>query len=88
MAAASSTAPPPRGGAREDDAAYTLSYRHVFGVKSDVRSNVHFFDETQLVYPVGHTTVLYQTDQKTQRFFPGTEGYQEITALTVSPNKR
>lgn len=84
MAAASSS----RAAPREDDAAYQLSYRHVFGVKSDVPTNVHFFDETQLVYPVGHTTVVYQTDQKTQRFFPGTEGYQEITAVTVSPNKR
>merc|ERR550514_538522 len=68
--------------------AITLSYRHVFGVKADVKSNVHFAEETQIIYPAGHNTILYYTDQKMQRFFNGIEGTDEITCLAVSPSKR
>jgi len=66
----------------------TLSLRHVFGLKSDVTSNVHYVDETQLLYPAGHNTVLYSTDQKTQKIFPGTPDAEAIACLALSPNKR
>ncbi|CAE8711809.1 unnamed protein product, partial [Polarella glacialis] len=66
-----------------------LAHRHVFGLKSGVKGNVHFTDETHLLYPAGHNTILYYADQKTQwRVFPGSEGSEGITCLTVSPNKK
>eukprot|EP00742_Colponemidia_sp_Colp-10_P003011 GILJ01003213.1.p1 GENE.GILJ01003213.1~~GILJ01003213.1.p1 ORF type:complete len:1307 (+),score=279.75 GILJ01003213.1:41-3922(+) len=69
-------------------AAATLTHRHVFGLKGDVKDDVHYVDENLVVYPSGHNTVLYNTESKTQRFFPGTEGTEGITALAVSPSKR
>ncbi|CAD7922808.1 unnamed protein product [Amoebophrya sp. A25] len=75
-----------RGGASGGGDSYQLSYRACFGLKSDVKHNVHFFEETQLVYPAGHTTVLLY--DKSQRFFPGTDGTEEITCMAISPNKR
>ncbi len=74
--------------ALQNEQSYTLSYRHAFGLKANVKNNLHFFDETQILYPAGHTTVLYYIDQKTQRFFPGTDGTEEITCLAISPNKK
>ena len=65
-----------------------LSHRHIFGVKANVKGNVHFTDEAQVLYPAGHNTVQYQMDLKTQRLFPGTEGSEGITCLSVSPNKK
>jgi len=66
----------------------TLSHRHVFGLKADVKNNVHYAEENQVIYPAGHNTILYYTDHKTQRFFPGVEGTDGITCLAVSPSKR
>eukprot|EP00397_Hematodinium_sp_SG-2012_P002542 GEMP01002549.1.p1 GENE.GEMP01002549.1~~GEMP01002549.1.p1 ORF type:complete len:1215 (+),score=317.57 GEMP01002549.1:306-3950(+) len=76
------------GAGRRDEAGAFLSLRHVFGLKPDVRCNVHYVDETQLLYPAGHNTVLYNTEQKTQRLFPGTPDAESITCLALSPNKR
>jgi hypothetical protein len=65
-----------------------LEHVHVFGLKGDVKDNVWYIDETLLLYPAGHNTVLYHTDTNVQRFIHGTDGTEGITALTVSSNKR
>ncbi len=46
----------------------TLEPTYVFGLKSDVNDNVHYVDETTVVYPAGSTLVVYNVDTKTQRF--------------------
>eukprot|EP00930_Biecheleria_cincta_P085307 TRINITY_DN746_c0_g1_i2.p1 TRINITY_DN746_c0_g1~~TRINITY_DN746_c0_g1_i2.p1 ORF type:complete len:1283 (-),score=294.40 TRINITY_DN746_c0_g1_i2:68-3874(-) len=66
-----------------------LVHRHVFGLKGGVKGNVHFTDETHLLYPAGHNTILYHADQKTQiRVYPGSEGSEGITCLAASPNRK
>ena len=65
-----------------------LIHRHVFGIKGDVRDPVAFLDEQTVLYPAGHNTVLYNLENRTQRFLPGTEKTEEITAIAVSPNKK
>mmetsp|Transcript_9007 Transcript_9007/g.25093 ORF Transcript_9007/g.25093 Transcript_9007/m.25093 type:complete len:1245 (-) Transcript_9007:111-3845(-) len=75
--------------ADKDARAVSLAHRHVFGLKSNVKGNVHFTDETHVLYPAGHNTILYSADQKVQsRVFPGTEGSEGITSLAVSPNRK
>jgi hypothetical protein len=72
-----------------DNSHLSLSYKHVFGVKTNVYNNcIHYADENKVVYPVGHTTVIYDIDHKFQRFFSGTEGAVEITCVAMSPNRR
>eukprot|EP00927_Polykrikos_kofoidii_P044410 TRINITY_DN38389_c0_g1_i1.p1 TRINITY_DN38389_c0_g1~~TRINITY_DN38389_c0_g1_i1.p1 ORF type:complete len:1288 (+),score=271.17 TRINITY_DN38389_c0_g1_i1:192-4055(+) len=73
-----------------DERAVSLAHRHVFGLRSNVKGNIHFTDqETQILYPAGHNTILYLTDQRVQsRVFPGTEGGEGITCLAVSPNRK
>ena len=51
--------------------AVSLSYRHIFGLRSEVRDNIHYIDETSVLYPVGHAVVIYAIDSKSQRVFPG-----------------
>jgi len=67
---------------------FSLAHKHVFGLKGQANHNVHFAEETQIIYPAGNNTVMYHTDHKTQRFFPGSDGTNGITALAISPNKR
>jgi WD40 repeat protein len=66
----------------------TLSHRHVFGLKADVRCNVHYAEETQIIYPAGASAVLWLADQKQQKFFHGFEGAEGITCLAVNATKR
>jgi len=68
--------------------AITLSHRHVFGLKADVKNNVHYAEETQIIYPAGTNTILWLADQKRQSFFQGPEGAEGITCLAVNSTKR
>jgi WD40 repeat protein len=58
------------------------------GLKADVKSNVHYAEETQIIYPAGTNTILWLADQKTQKFFQGNEGAEGITCLAVNSTKR
>ncbi|KAH9523432.1 Cilia- and flagella-associated protein 57 [Bulinus truncatus] len=62
--------------------------RYIFGLKSGVSGNVCYHDEQTIVYPAGSNCVLYNIDQKTQKFIQGTDKSEETTALAVSPNRR
>eukprot|EP00398_MALV-I-01_sp_L67-1_P000447 gene447-864_t len=73
---------------QEKSLAISLQHRHAFGLKADVRCNVHYAEENQIIYPTGHNTVMYHTEDKTQKFFSASENCSGITALAVSPSKR
>ncbi|PIK39548.1 putative cilia- and flagella-associated protein 57 [Apostichopus japonicus] len=62
--------------------------RHSFGLKGDVSGNVCFADEQTIVYPSGANTLLYNIDQKSQRFIPGSDKSTGTSAMCVSPNRR
>eukprot|EP00930_Biecheleria_cincta_P056908 TRINITY_DN42926_c0_g1_i1.p1 TRINITY_DN42926_c0_g1~~TRINITY_DN42926_c0_g1_i1.p1 ORF type:complete len:1216 (-),score=324.29 TRINITY_DN42926_c0_g1_i1:285-3932(-) len=68
--------------------AITLAHRHVFGLKADVKNNIHYAEETQLIYPAGTNAILWAADQKRQDFFQGNEGAEGITCLAVNATKR
>ena len=62
--------------------------RHVFGAKGDVRANVHYLDETTVLYAAGNQIVLHHVESNTQRFVPGAPDAEGITALALSPNRK
>lgn len=62
--------------------------RHIFGLKSGVNGNICYHDEQTIVYPSGANCILYNIDQKTQKFIPGTDKSEGMTAIAVSPNRR
>ncbi|KAL4237175.1 Cilia- and flagella-associated protein 57 [Mactra antiquata] len=62
--------------------------RHIFGLKSGVSGNICYHDEQTIVYPSGANCILYNIDQKVQKFIPGTDKSEGMTALAVSPNRR
>eukprot|EP01012_Entosiphon_sulcatum_P014150 TRINITY_DN1923_c0_g1_i1.p1 TRINITY_DN1923_c0_g1~~TRINITY_DN1923_c0_g1_i1.p1 ORF type:complete len:1205 (+),score=349.53 TRINITY_DN1923_c0_g1_i1:90-3704(+) len=65
-----------------------LSKRHAFGVKADVKDNIHYIDDTTVAFPVGRNVVIYNTQSNTQKFIPGAEKTDAITAMALSPNKK
>lgn len=62
--------------------------RHIFGLRSSIAGNIAFHDEQTIVYPSGANCILYNTDAKSQRFIPGSEKSEGMTAMVVSPNRR
>ncbi|XP_052776281.1 cilia- and flagella-associated protein 57-like isoform X2 [Mya arenaria] len=62
--------------------------KHIFGLKSGVSGNICYHDEQTIVYPSGANCILYNIDQKVQKFIPGTDKSEGMTAVAVSPNRR
>ena len=60
----------------------------MFGAKGDVRANVHYLDETTVLYAAGNQIVLHHVESNTQRFVPGAPDAEGITALALSPNRK
>jgi len=64
------------------------NHRHVFGLKGDVANNVAFQDEQTIIYPSGSNCILYNIDNKTQKFISSLDKSLGMTAMAVTPNKR
>ena len=62
--------------------------RHIFGLKATVAGNIAYHDEQTIVYPSGSNCILYNIDQKAQKFIPGSDKTEGMTAMAVSPNRR
>lgn len=41
-----------------------------------------------MLYPCGHNVIMYNISERIQRYIPGIEGSQGITALALSPSKK
>ena len=71
-----------------------LSLRHIFGLKGDCHTNLHYVDDSTVVYPAGAQLVLANVDKRTQRFLALTAADDsvaavsgEVTCLSVSTPK-
>ena len=58
------------------------------GFQGDVADPVCFLDEQNVIYPMGATAVLYNVEQKSQRFILRSGGTTSTSAMAVSPNRR
>ena len=62
--------------------------KYAFGVRGDVANNVWYLDEQNIIYPAGANLIIYNIDQRLQKFIPCSKNGKGMTALAVSPNKR
>ena len=62
--------------------------KYSYGLKGDVANNVWYLDEQSIIYPAGANVVIFNIDQRVQKFIPCTAGSEGMTALAISPNKR
>ena len=65
-----------------------LSRRHAFGIRADVADNIHFVDDNTCAFPIGRNIAMYNTQANQQKFIPGNEKCDAITAMALSSNKR
>ena len=75
-------------GGQANSSTVIVQPRFFFGIKGDVKNNVLFLDDKVVAYPCGHNVVIYYITEKIQRFIPGIEGSQGITALALSANRK
>ena len=66
----------------------SLNTKFLCGLKGDVKMNIHFINPTEVLYPCGHNIVIYNTDDKSQKYIPGIEGSEGISAVALSPSKK
>ncbi|KAI9207648.1 WD40-repeat-containing domain protein, partial [Polychytrium aggregatum] len=66
----------------------TISYRYAFGIKTDVKENIGFLDEQTVIYPAGSNLIIYNAENKSQRFITMTEHCESITSLCISNTRR
>jgi hypothetical protein len=62
--------------------------KFISGLRVEVKSNIFYLNDNTVLYPVGHNIVILNTEEKTQRYIPGIEGSEGITAVAVSPSKK
>lgn len=62
--------------------------KQVIGIRANVTSCITYQDEQTIVYPAGANVVVYNIDQKTQKFIPNSEKSTALTTMCVSQNKR
>jgi WD40 repeat protein len=62
--------------------------KSIFGLRSGVANNIAYHAEQTIVYPAAAYLVLYNMDNKTQKFIAASEKSEGMTAMAVSPNRR
>ncbi len=73
----------------------TLSMRHLFGCKGDVKDNIQYLDENRVLYCAGYNIIEYNAEKKTQKFLQLSATFNnqqdvkaisgQITAICLSP---
>ena len=62
--------------------------KQIIGIRSNVTNCIAYQDEQTIVYPAGANVVIYNIDQKTQKFITNSEKSSGLTTICVSQNKR
>lgn len=62
--------------------------KQVIGLRSHVQNCITYQDEQTIVYPAGANVIVYNIDQKIQKFIPNTERSTALTTMCVSQNRR
>lgn len=62
--------------------------KQVIGLRAGVSNCITYQDEQTIVYPAGANVVVYNIDQKIQKFIPNSDKSTGLTTMCVSQNKR
>jgi len=65
-----------------------LSIRHIFGANGNAGQNGAFLDEFNIVYIGGHAIIIYNRQDKRQRFVHVPEIKENITAFALGNQRR
>lgn len=60
----------------------------MFGYQRSANDNLHYAEDGSLFFAAGHCVVVQSADGKSQRFIPGSDAADGITALAMSPSRK
>ena len=66
----------------------SITPKFLFGVNGEIPNSLHVIEDKKLLYVAGHNVILYNIDERTQFFIPGSENSEKINSISVSPSKR
>jgi hypothetical protein len=66
----------------------SLIPKFIYGCNGEIPNNLFMIDDRKVMYLSGHNVVIYNTDDKTQFFVPGSENSSGINFVTVSQSKQ
>ena len=61
--------------------------RAIFGLKTNVKGNVHFITDEDIIYPAGGVLVCHNINQRRQKFIKLNDKGINVTSIIVSPNR-
>ena len=62
--------------------------KFIFGANGQLNNCLHLHDERFLIYVAGHNIVVFNTDDGSQSFIPGSENAIAINYVASSPSGR
>jgi WD40 repeat protein len=62
--------------------------KFIAGLRVEVLNNIFYLNDNTILYPAGHNVIIYNTEDKNQKYIPGIEGSEGISALAVSHSKK
>lgn len=60
----------------------------MFGLRGDVKDNIHYLDDTTILYAAGHNIVTYNLESRQQQFIQASPDSEGIVSLAITPSKR
>ena len=66
----------------------TVTPRFIFGVDGKIPNSLHVVEEKKLIYVAGHNIVIYNTDEQTQSFIPGSPKSEAINYIALSATSK
>jgi hypothetical protein len=65
-----------------------LSPKFIFGVNGQIKNSLFIYDDKKLLYVAGHNVIIFNPEEISQQFIPGSEGTECINFITLSPAKK
>ncbi|KAK5641374.1 hypothetical protein RI129_009921 [Pyrocoelia pectoralis] len=65
-----------------------LQPRLIYGLRTDIKGNVHFLSDDEVLYPVGGLLAANNFAQKRQRFGKLPDKGKNVTEISISPNQK
>lgn len=64
----------------------SLQTRVIYGLKTDIQSNIHYISDAEVLYPVGTVIAVHNIPQRQQRLIR-LSSKQQINIISVTLNK-
>jgi hypothetical protein len=67
-----------------------LQLKHIFGVNTNIAKSIALLSSDRLFYIAGYQGVVYnpREKEKSQSYYPGAEGNNQVTCVSISYNKK